>query len=271
MSFFTIRVVLIGLPCSRENMHDSVVELTTSGTIATLTLSRGKVNALNPPFVSAIQRDLDSLASDEAVRAAILTGRGSFFSFGFDIPEFLQYSKDEFKQYLESFTALYTSIFVHPKPIIAALNGHTIAGGAMLATACDYRIMTTGNAKISLNEISLGSTLFAGSVEMLEHLLGTRRSATVALSGAMYSAEEALELGWIEETCKPEQLKLLAKKRATAYAEKDAVAFQHIKMLLRGPVAERMRKREADSIQDFVNIWYSEATRRNLKKIQIRD
>ncbi|MGD9037280.1 MAG: enoyl-CoA hydratase/isomerase family protein, partial [Syntrophobacterales bacterium] len=125
--------------------------------IAIVSLQRGKVNALNEPMVEKLQNSLQELEKDENITSVILTGSGKFFSFGFDVPEFLNYSKSDFIRFLEKFTNFYTYLFLFPKPIVAALNGHTIAGGCMLATACDFRLMVTGKARISLNEITFGA------------------------------------------------------------------------------------------------------------------
>jgi enoyl-CoA hydratase len=92
-----------------------------------------------------------ALEVDPVLRALVLTGRGKFFSFGFDIPEFLPFTKEQFTNYLINFSDFYTYLFLYPKPIVAALNGHAIAGGCMLALACDHRVMTAGKGKISLN------------------------------------------------------------------------------------------------------------------------
>lgn len=96
--------------------------------VATVTLNRGKVNALNEIMVEQLKDCFADLERDRQVSSVILTGKGSFFSFGFDIPEFLSYSKDDFTRYLTKFTDLYTYLFLFPKPV-AALNGHAIAGG----------------------------------------------------------------------------------------------------------------------------------------------
>jgi enoyl-CoA hydratase/carnithine racemase len=106
------------------------------------------------------------LAADADVKAVVLSGKGNFFSFGLDVPEFLQYAKDDFIRFVTKFADLYTYIFVYPKPVIAALNGHTVAGGCMLATACDYRVMVSGKARISLNEIKFGSSLFPAALNL---------------------------------------------------------------------------------------------------------
>jgi len=97
-------------------------------------------------------------------------------------------------------------MFIYPKPIIAALNGHTIAGGCMLALACDFRLMVPGKAKISLNEIGFGSSVFAGATEMLRFWVGSAMATEVLYSGAMYPANEAFRLGLVQEVISEENL-----------------------------------------------------------------
>jgi len=237
--------------------------------IATVTLSRGKVNALNEPMIEQLNSYFMDLENDETVKAIILTGQGNFFSFGFDIPEFLSYSKDSFIKCLSKFTDLYTYVFLFPKPVIALLNGHTMAGGCMLAIACDYRIMVSGKAKVSLNEIGFGSSVLAGSVEMLKYCAGQKNAQSIIYSGAMYSAEEASQLGLVDQISSQENLTEDAMKIARNLAKKDNAAFRSIKDLLRKPVAEEMIKKEKRVIREFVDIWYSEETWKNLEEIKI--
>jgi enoyl-CoA hydratase/carnithine racemase len=237
--------------------------------IVTVTLSRGKVNALNEAVIDEMAGCFKELAVDAGVRAVILTGTGKFFTFGFDIPEFLSYPKESFIRYLTKFTDFCTYLFLYPKPVIAALNGHTVAGGCMIAIACDYRVMASGKAKMALNEINFGSSLFAGSVEMMKLLLGQRMAERLVYTGAMYSAEEAYQLGLIDQISSDVDLAGEARKIAMQYAEKDGIAYRSIKKLLRGPIAEKIMKRERDSILEFVDIWYSESTWRNLQEKKI--
>jgi 3,2-trans-enoyl-CoA isomerase len=246
------------------------VSLTTNEGIARIALSRGKVNAINEKVVDELTDCFRALSYDPGVKAVILTGEGKFFTFGFDIPEFLNYAKEAFVRYLTKFTGLYTDIFLYPKPVVAALNGHTIAGGCMLAIACDYRIMIPENAKISLNEINFCSSVFAGGVEIMKLLLGQRQAEAALLSGAMYSAEEALQLGLIDRIATKDDLEGEALQKAREYASQDSAAFCSIKKLLRQATAEEMMKREKTSILEFVDIWYSENTWKNLQQKVIR-
>lgn len=247
----------------------SFVHVSIDGEIAIVTLSRGKVNALNEPMVEEITKSFEYLATDNQIKSIIFTGSGKFFSFGFDVPEFLSYPKNDFIRYLEKFTSLYTALFCFPKPVVAALNGHTIAGGCMLATACDLRLMVTGKARISLNEITFGAPVPAGTLEMLKYCVGSRNAQSIVYSGAMYSAKEALQLGLVDQVSTEDSLAEDARKIARELAQKDSSAFRSIKDLLRKPVAEQMIKREKDAILEFVDIWYSEQTWENLKAIEI--
>jgi enoyl-CoA hydratase/carnithine racemase len=244
------------------------VQVSIANGIAEAKLNRGKVNALNEQIVDEIAECFHKMADEPEIRAVILTADGPFFSFGFDIPEFLDYSKESFAKFLRKFTVLYRDLFTFPKPLVAALNGHAIAGGCMLALTCDYRIMVSGKAKISLNEITFGSSVFAGSVAMLKSVVGSKNAHAVLYEGVMYSADEATQLGLVDQVSSADKLAGDAREVATRLASKGAVAFRSIKNLLRGPVAEEMK--EEKSIQDFVDIWYSDSTRRNLQAIKIR-
>ena len=238
--------------------------------IATVRLERGKVNALNEQVVDELSSCLRELGTDPAVGGILLTGTGKFFSFGFDIPAFIGTPKEDFTAYLRKFTALYRELFAHPRPVVAALNGHTVAGGCMLASACDARVMVNENARIGLNEIGFGSSLFAGSLELLRFWVGDRRAQEVVYGGELYGAEQALSLGLVDATSSAGELLDESRRRLEALAAKPAPAFRSIKRAVRQPVLEAMQRREDASIREFVDIWYSAETRAELEKITIR-
>lgn len=241
-----------------------------SSGIATVKLNRGKVNALTGDVVDQIKTTLKDFEKDLDINAVIITGAGNFFSFGFDIPEFLSYSRATFSAFLYQFTDLYKYIFMYPKPVIAALNGHTIAGGCMLALACDRRIMVTGKAKISLNEIAFGSSVFAGSTEMLRLCVGSRNASQILYSGAMYSAEEAEKMGLVDSVATDTNLMETAMAIAMELGKNPSPAFTGIKSLIKTPALREMERNETDSVRKFVDIWYSDETWENLKNIKIR-
>ncbi|HKS41975.1 MAG TPA: enoyl-CoA hydratase/isomerase family protein, partial [Blastocatellia bacterium] len=240
-----------------------------NGEIATLMLNKGKVNALNGAVLDQLRAHLEALENDREVRAVILTGSGKFFSFGFAVPEFLSFTKEQFAEFVTNFTDLYAYLFLYPKPVVAALNGHAIAGGCVLALTCDYRVMVDEKAKIALNEISFGSAVFAGIAEMLRFCVGSANAARILYSGTMYTAQEAKSFGLVDEATTEQDLMTAARKAALDLGSKNPPVFVSVKSLLRKPVAEEILRREAESIRGFIDIWYSEATWANLQNIEI--
>jgi len=245
-------------------------EITFQDNISTITLTRDKVHAFNEEMVEHLTGRFNELCNDQKTNAVILTGEGNFFSFGLDVPELYNYSKNDFINFLGKFAELYTLIFTFPKPVIVAVNGHAIAGGCMLVTASDYRIMVSGKAKISLNEVTFGSLVFAGSTEMLKCCVGHRNAETILLGGLMYSAEQAHEMKLIDRVVTPDELISTAHEVASAYIANDLRAFAELKKLVRGPIADEMRKREQEGNRTFTELWYTPQTRENLKEIQIK-
>ena len=161
-------------------------------------------------------------------------------------------------------------MFTYPKPVIAVLNGHAVAGGCILALTADYRIMVTGKAKISLNEVTFGSSIFASAVEMLRHTVGGRKTEEVLLTGRMYTAEEAESFGLVDAVVEPEDLTTESIRMAHEFASRSNPAYTSLKKLIRVPVAEKFLSRESESIREFKEIWYSEDTWKNLQEITIR-
>lgn len=247
-----------------------MIETTVQDSVAIVVLSRDKVNAINLRLVEEFGAMLERYETDNSVSSVVLTGRGKFFSFGFDVPEFLEAPRDNFEAFLKKFTSLYRYIFTYPKPVVAALGGHAIAGGCMLATACDRRIMASGGAKISLNEIAIGVPVFAGSAEMLKFCAGEKNAQEILYSGAMYTADEALPLGLVDRVVELKECLGAAIEEARELGEKGE-PFAAIKHLLRIPVAEDWIRREGPSIREFLNIWYSPEAQEKLKEVVIRD
>ena len=237
--------------------------------ITTVTMSRGKVNAINEAFVDELGAVFSELATDADTKAVILTGGGKFFSFGFDIPELLNYSINDFARYLKKFCAMYTGMFLFPKPVIGAINGHATAGGCILALTCDFRIMVTGKAKIALNELNIGAAIFAGCVGMLKSAVVERNAEKVLLTGAMFTAGDAQRIGLVDSVTSEETLMAEAKKIADEFSQKNPDAFKTLKNLLRRPAAECFGGGEERSILDFIEIWYSEPTQKVLRRVII--
>lgn len=131
--------------------------------------------------------------------------------------------------------------------------------------------MAEGKGKISLNEITFGATVFAGSTEILRALVGQRRAEQVMMQGTMFDAHQAFEIGIVDRISDPDVLMTEALDEARELGARESAVYGSMKRLLRDPIMETIRLRERQSINEFVDIWYSEQTREQLKGIIIRE
>lgn len=254
-----------------RNALMKLIDLDRQGSLIIITLFRGKVNAINPKMVEELRSQLEKLEADPETKAVILTGAGKFFSFGFDLPEMIDWPRDKFGEFIHRFCDLLTYMFLYPKPLIAAINGHATGGGCMLALACDYRIMVTGNAKIALNEVTFGASVFAGSTEMLRFWTGSANAWKILSTGAMLLAEEAQSMGLVQEVVAESDLAAVTQRIATEMGEKPQAALAHLKLLLRRRIVEEFAKHEDRAIEEWLDIWYSPETQALAKsKVVIR-
>jgi enoyl-CoA hydratase/carnithine racemase len=240
------------------------------GNIGVIALARGKVNAIDEDMVSELDGLTGEMAANPDVKALVLTGAGKFFSFGWDVPALYDYAQKDFVRFMRAFCRLCRDLFLFPKPLVAAINGHAMAGGYILALTCDYRLMVDGPAKLSLNEVTFGSTIPVSTVEMLRYAAGNRAAETVLLTGRMFEPLEALRFGLVDRLAPPEILMGAAEAAATDMARHVGPAYASLKRLIKGPMADSWLAREEDSIREFADIWYSPQTREMLKGIQIR-
>ncbi|MCK4460996.1 MAG: enoyl-CoA hydratase/isomerase family protein [candidate division Zixibacteria bacterium] len=248
----------------------NTTQVSIDDSVAILTLARDKVNAINETLIDDINNELDSLEANTDIDAIVLTGREKFFSFGFDVPELLTLSEEGLRRFLTKHTALLLRLFTFSKPIIAAVNGHATAGGCMLMLACDFRVAAEGRAKIGLNEIDLGVSVFGGSAEMLRYWAGNWCAETILKEGKLYSVVQAANLGMIDAIVPPDRLMSAATDKAREFGGKPKAAYRAIKRLMRGGLADRIALGEEAALDAFIETWYTEEAQTILKSLQIR-
>ena len=191
----------------------------TDGDTRTLELNRpDKRNALNADLVTALREALDEAASDD-VRCIVLTGAGSTFSAGADLAS-LKALRDasplDNQADSRHLADLFLEIYQHPKPIIAQVNGHAIAGGSGLAAVCDFSLVST-EAKLGFTEVRIG---FVPAIVMVfvRRKLGEAAARDLLLRGRLLSAEEAAEMGLVTRAVPPEELDAAVADLATEIA-----------------------------------------------------
>lgn len=237
---------------------------------AVVVLARGKVNAIDRQVLAELSSAFTQIERDDTFTSIVLTGRGKFFSFGLDVPALYDLSPEEFTNFLTSLCGLCTHLFLLPKPIVAAVNGHAVAGGCMLLLPCDARIAADQPMSIGLTEVALGASLFASTAEMLRYLVSNQSAERMLLTGKTFDGLGARQIGLIDEVVEPSALLPSAISRAGELAQHYGPGYKSLRRLIRQPIADRWESREAKSIEDFVRIWYSPDTRAKTRQVHIR-
>jgi enoyl-CoA hydratase len=174
---------------------------------AVVRMNTNKVNVQNAQFFSDLHSAFDLLEKDYTDLPVVLTGQDDVFSAGIDF----RYSfdifgsgrEDKIHAWYQAYRESNLRIFQYPRPTVAAVNGHAIAGGLITALDCDFRIAARKPAKFGLNEVPIGIPMPAAYVEIIKYTLGDQVSALATLRGKLYDLEEAERLGFFHEVVEP--------------------------------------------------------------------
>jgi enoyl-CoA hydratase len=216
-----------------------VIETTRDGAVTVLRLAHGKANALDLELLDALTEALR--AREREPGAVVITGSGNIFSAGVDLHRLLAGGAGYLDRFLPALDAACERLLSFPRPLVAALNGHALAGGWIFACAADYRVVAAGRFKLGVPELQVGVPFPPAPLETLRlhtppHLLGRMVFACGTLT-----VEEAHALGLVEEVVAPEALVARAVERAAAMASIPAESFRLTKQQVRAPAVERIR------------------------------
>jgi len=217
-----------------------------AGGVRVLTLDRPPANALDEQLLADLGAALASAAADDAVRAIVLTGAGAFFCGGFDLSA---PRRDEAaaRRLRELYRESHLGLFTLPKPTVAMVAGHAIAGGLVLALACDYRLGVDGDYRLGLNEAAIGASFPKVAFEIVRLRLTHARASELLLGAALYPANEAIRLGVVDEMIPADRLEATVVRRAARLGAFPREAYAHAKAAL---VAEAVARVEAETEEE---------------------
>ena len=198
--------------------------------VAEITLNRpDKMNSLNFEMIKLISGHVDALATNDRVEVIILTGTGKAFCAGSDLNDRLKHQMPGplpgSDAYLIAVRNTMDTLEASIKPVIAALNGHTIGGGLELALASDIRIASE-TAKIGLTEIKVGAIAGAGGTQRLTRLVGIGNAMEMVLSGELIDGKEAQRIGLVNKAVPQEEVMEVARKLARTIASRAPLAIR---------------------------------------------
>jgi len=231
-----------------------VINVSHRGAIAVLELAHGKANALDVEFGEALTRQFDELEGG-ATQAVVVTGRGRIFCAGVDLIRLSAGGTDYVRVFLPALNRLFDTVFQFPKPVVAAINGHAVAGGCVLAACADRRLMAQEGGRIGVTELQVGVPFPALAFEVMRAVTTPKYFTEVIYGGATYAADDAAERGLVDEVVPADALMERAIAAAQALAALSPPAFAMTKRQMQAPVTAWMDHAGAIVDAAVTEIW----------------
>lgn len=210
---------------------DSIVRYTLEGSVATIAMDDGKVNAMSLRMQGELNAALDRAEADRAT--VLLAGRKGVFSAGFDLPVLGAGGEPALKMLNGGFE-LARRLLSFPTPVVVACTGHALAMGAFLVASADYRVGAEGPFKIGANEVAIGMVLPRAAIEVCKARLAPQYYGRALINAEIYRPADAVAAGFLDQVVAEEQV----------LAEAQATAARLSKLMMKAHFATKLLARE---------------------------
>ncbi len=231
-----------------------MIDITHRGRVAVVTMRHGKANAMDIAFCNDLIRCFEDLRSS-AAETVVLTGQGRIFSAGVDLVRAIDGGPAYLRDFLPVLSKVFETVFFFPNPVVAALNGHAIAGGCVLACAADRRIMAREPGRIGVTELLVGLPFPPMAFEIMRFVAAPQYFEDIIFSGATYAPEAGRERGLVHDVVEPELLLDRAVAAAEAFASLRPAAFALTKQQSRQAVRDRVQQDASRFDAAVRDIW----------------
>lgn len=250
--------------CMTTASERLLVDMDSKTGVATVRLNRPPVNSLNLEFLTDINILLEKLDNDKSCRGLILTSSNNkIFCAGLDIMEMYNPKKERLTEFWRELQGVWMNLYNSRLATIAAINGHSPAGGCLLAMCCDYRIMVQ-NFSIGLNETQLGIIPPFWFVDSMERMVGYRQAELSCQKGIMMTSEQALKIGLVDEVVTPEIVLEKAQNEMQSWLKIPDFARQLTKTQMKKPLVDKLMSRREEDIDHFVNFITKDSVQKAL-------
>jgi enoyl-CoA hydratase len=236
-----------------------MIDLAQRAGVTVLRMVHGKANALDLEFCDALTSQLEECKRSPRTRALVVTGTGAMFSAGVDLLRLVDAGAEYVHAFLPVLNRMFQTLFAFSKPVVAAVNGHAIAGGCIMVCAADWRLMARGPGRIGIPELLVGVPFPVVPLEIMRFATQTSQLQSLAYRGLTLPAEEALDRSLVDAITDGDRLLDEAVGVAEAAGALSAEAFALTKAQVREPSLQRMRAGGPTdaAVQD---VWASAAT-----------
>lgn len=244
----------------------NTMRLERDGNVAVLRFDKARGNAIDAAFLDDLEAACRELSADENVHGVLLASANpKLFCPGLDLVALIGYERAALQSFMLQFAEALLSLYGLRQPVVAALNGHALAGGCILALTADYRLLRRG-AQIGLNEVKIGVPLPWSVCVLLRATIAPTALSRIALLGRNFADAEALAVGLADELGDSDGFETTCRARLAEFVEKDARALATTKGYLRAATLREMKARERETIGDFLDCWFSAATQARVQR-----
>lgn len=243
------------------------LQLAVNDRMALIGLDRGKSNAINFEMLEELRSLLKNIEQDESIKGIVIHGKERFFSSGLDLIELYKYDEAQIRKFWQLFLQVVGSLVSFKKPSVAAISGHSPAGGCVIALCCDYRIMVQGDFIIGLNEIPVGLIVPTSIFSLYSFWLGERKAYQYLIEGKLLNPDQALKDGLVDKVVEPGKLRVEAEKKLSSYIQLEANAWQQSKLNMRRRLIADFNQQNDAMLDALLKQWWDPSTRSILKTI----
>jgi Delta3-Delta2-enoyl-CoA isomerase len=246
-----------------------MVEVLEHGAIRELRLARPPVNALDPALIGALRAALGA-AVDGGCEAVVLSGGPGLFSAGLDVPALLRLDRAGIADAWTEFFGLLRALATCPVPVVAALTGHSPAGGTVLALYADHRILAEGPHVVGLNEVQVGLPVPEVLLRALTFTVGERQAARLATGGLLLGPDEALRVGLVDAVAPMSDVVPRALAWARELLGRPRAAMLATRALARRPLVAAFDDLGAPTIAAITDQWFAPEAQATLRALAAR-
>ncbi|MHA6203999.1 enoyl-CoA hydratase/isomerase family protein [Dyella soli] len=246
-----------------------MLNVITHGAITEINLARPPVNALNIDLLRAVRHAIDG-ALDAGTRGLVLSGAPGMFSAGVDVPALLGRDRDGVREFWREFFHTCSKLALSPVPVVAAITGHSPAGGAVLSLFCDYRVMAEGPFRIGLNEVQVGLVVPESIQLALRRIVGPYRAERLIVAGAMIESAQALACGLVDELTGVEQVTTRAIHWLESMLALPSNAMLTTRALARADLTKAWADPDNLPIDQFMDAYFHPETQAVLQQLVAR-
>lgn len=238
------------------------------GALAVLRLDKARGNAIDEALVEELRQACAELEADEGVRGVLLaSAHPKLFCPGLDLVTLITFDRPRLERFMRAFAQMLVALYGLRKPMVAAVSGHAVAGGCILALTADWRVLRRGGASIGLNEVKVGVPLPLSVSALLAATVPPGARSRVGLLGRNFADEDALAAGLADELAEGEGFESTCLARLQEFAEKDPYSLAVTKAYLRAEALRQMKAEDPAAIAEWLDGWFSPATQERIRAI----